>query len=160
MSYYATMSGDITTKEKLKGKLLDELEAFLRNKGMYADAIIGDNDIDFSGCRFRYDEEDLDELGKIIPVENGELFFTGEDDAMWKLLWDEDGGYWVEYNAQVNYLSEGMPSYDQLKEMFIQYVSNDSEAIANPGEVTAKLEAAGCTAESRKMLGLDYPTEA
>ena len=48
-----------------------------------------------------------------------------------------------------------IPSYEDLKNMFTSYVSNDLEA-AEASYVIDMLDNVGCDAETRAALGLDY----
>ena len=157
MSFQATMSGDIKTKAPITDEQLKELEQYLRDRALYGDAVIGDDDIDFSGCSHKYDELIYHELAKIIPIKEGDLSFVGEDDSQWKLVWNDVTGRWDELNGHIEFLERGMPDYSKLKEMFQNFTGYLAENTGDPNYVTRMLTESGCDAETQKKLGLDFP---
>lgn len=107
MSYYATGGGTITISAKKENA--DTIKKILDEEFNDVDvSLCEDGSYDFFVSRYNrnYWEEDvyaaLEEAGKYGKILAGEIEWTGEDDSMWRMLynngeWTEDSGH-VEYN--------------------------------------------------------------
>ena len=158
MSYYAVCSGDIFV-DGVKDQ--SELEKVIKR---WCDEFEFDgSEISIYGCNIYYKEEYMteffEELGKLAEVESGILDFNGEDSSFWRFEYKVATKEWEEIQGDIYYTKPGEPSYEALKVMFIDYVTNDAEGSGDPGYILQALETVGCNAECRKALGLDFEEE-
>ncbi len=103
-----------------------------------------------------YDEL-LADIEKITPIEPGSIIeFEADNGYQWML--EKTFAGWVEKERISGYKKADEPDYEELKSMFIDYVTNDLEG-SNPDYVLEMLENVGCNEKFRKALGFDFPEE-
>lgn len=108
MSYYATMTGHIKFQNPITEEMIEYVKQELgRPYDIDIDALIPDNTIDLC-CYSKYDEDILDALEKIsdkYPVTEGELNYRGEDESLWRHIYEEnyDENGWTEQTGRIVY---------------------------------------------------------
>ena len=108
MSYYATMTGHIKFQNHITEEMIEYVKQELgRPYDIDIDALIPDNTIDLC-CYSKYDEDILDALEKIsdkYPVTEGELNYRGEDESLWRHIYEEnyDESGWTEQTGRIVY---------------------------------------------------------
>ncbi len=117
MSYYATGSGTVTI---INGEIADALKVFLEEKygknGAHCSL-----DYDFyenNGTYYmdiydseKYHEADTTDLLELIApyISEGQLEYSGEEDCIWKFVFDPKTQKWNEKYATISY---GFDAYD------------------------------------------------
>ena len=162
MSYEAVGKGYVRFKE---GSDVKKIQEYIENNnaGMfesqrfYSDEMIVE--ISTDGRRNYYSEnlpEYFDGLMAAGQVEESSIDFIGEDNQYWRM--EYRNGKWEELNGEVYYKTVDEPSVAQIRQMFIDYVTNDLEG-SDPEYVSRALAQVGCTPKMQKALGLDMPEE-
>lgn len=106
MGFYASASGDATIKEGMKEileKVLDEKYGE-NGRNCSLDYDFDDNRIDIYDSE-KYHEEDTEEfLDTIAPyITEGALNYSGEDDCIWRFVFDPASQSWNEEDAKIYY---------------------------------------------------------
>ena len=119
MSYYASFSGELIFPKEKK----ESLEALIAEGGLSSDidhteevyvTKEGELALYISGYD-RYKDfyfEDLFALVAPLGLIHGEIEFIGEDNALWKLVWEN--GEMVEYDGEVVYHRAGEPREEKV----------------------------------------------
>ncbi len=157
MGYYASCSGDIVLRN-----IKNEDEILKEAGNCFEDCyeIAGDT-FSVYGDHSKYHEEDFydffKKLNELAEVVEGELDLIGEDDNQWRFIYNPATKDWDEQNGYVYYKKNGnSPSYEELLQMFVDYVSNDAEGAGDPNYIIKALEQVGCNKATRKALGLNF----
>lgn len=116
----------------------------------------------FRECQVRFEDDMFDDLfagiEKVLPIQNSSFIeFQDDEDNYWK--WRRQEGQWVQFDGAIVYTTCDEPSYEDLRNMFVAYVMNDSEQMADREYIRHSLEQCGCTEKYRKALGLAFPVE-
>ena len=132
MGYYAHGSGDIdfakilTEKEKEKvGKCVGDVFEYDFCKEGYRD----DHTVmSFWLCDNKYYDDVVQDVLKdvadLVPISEGNIVFYGEDDEIWRYVYDENG--WVDEAGRVVFSDiTSDEAYIALRTAFKSYVNND-----------------------------------
>ena len=158
MGYYCTGGG--TARLKI-GVDPVELEMMLDNSNesnIYFEFYKDKTGVDFVDLVHEYakwyEKDTVSILEVLSPyIEEGEISFTGEDDSHWKYVFVPEKGEFVYYEGAIVYQESGEVDCNRLRQMFVDYVTNDAEGAGDPDYILDALEAVGCNAEIRKALG-------
>lgn len=108
MGYYASSSGDIVFARTLTEAEVKDVEDIL--KYWFEDLYWNSNDtgkrLVSVSCYGKYSDECLTDLMKIkAPIKEGDVYFTGEDSAVWKYVYSSENG-WQEISSRTIYEDE------------------------------------------------------
>lgn len=124
MGYYASGSGSATI---IKGQE-KALEAVLENKYGKLGSYCG-LEYDFDNIKDecyiniydseKYHEEDTTEFLSVIApyISEGHLDYSGEDDCIWRFIFNPDTKEWKEENATIDYHFESYSDEELIKEL-------------------------------------------
>lgn len=108
MGYYASGSGDIVFARTLTEAEFKDVEDIL--KYWFQDIYWNSNDTGKRSvsvsCYDKYSEECLTDLMKIkVPIKEGDVYFTGEDNEIWKYVYSIENG-WQEIGSRTIFEDE------------------------------------------------------
>ncbi len=169
MSCHAICNGNITLCNH-SPLIATKLKDVLRHIFALENVDIGDTFIEVWGDDILYDEEKmyraLNKIKDVVEIKkDSALNFRGEDGTIWMIKYD--GVSWEEFQGNVYYEKPGTPSYERLKEMFLEYIKLDlsacpyyenknGETVQDFTDVLNRLDAIGCTTTDRRNLGLNF----
>lgn len=115
MGYCADGGGLLTLKPNTN---VDELNNKLANGSGCLSYHVNGNEIEF-WCEDKYWKDGVYEDLEIVKpyIVSGELEFTGEDNAMWRIRFDSDTQEWIEENGTIVYGFESYTDGDLIAEL-------------------------------------------
>lgn len=158
MGYRASCNGDVVLS-----KVENEEKIIEAASQIFEDFTLEEKTLSVYSCGSDNYHEDLyyeffNILDKFAGIEEGVLELVGSDDERWRFVYNRITGKWDQEDGYTYYKHDyNSPSYEQLVEMFVAYVSNDLVCTGDPDYIVEALEKAGCSAKAREALGLDFP---
>ncbi len=124
MGYYANGSGSATIIKGQKKAITAALENKYDKRGVYCGL---DYDIDeIDGVCYiniydseKYHEDETNEFLSVIApyISEGRLDYSGEDDCIWRFIFNPDTKEWKEENATIDYHFESYSDEELIKEL-------------------------------------------
>lgn len=112
MSYYATVDGMITFNNEADRSVITERLNNLFNE--CGPEIMTEEENGFTVCFGGYQNYREDEICRFLAeivsqTESGEITYCGEDNSLWRHLFDSAENAWIEQDGYIEYAESGKP---------------------------------------------------
>lgn len=123
MGYYANGSGDINFSRVLSDTEKEILESIVEDVfeyDIYEDQKTHHTTIDIWNSDKYYEDDIIEAFEKIgkqfsNDIAEASIDYTGEDNSIWRFVWDKTTEQWIEQNGWVVYESEWIPDDKGIK---------------------------------------------